>query len=422
MMGAVTDGLGNRADGRPAHTLSWANIEPSERRSMNWQYRARSGLGISGALVGAVAAGLLVGVARGQTTPETPPKAPEKAAPGNGAAPTSPAAPAPAAPAQPGNGPAGPGQVPDAKIDIWTEARAVLEKELATVKALSSVRGEAKSDWEHAIEGQPPFRQELSLRYALAKPNKVYMASKDMEAFADGATLTVYAKLLKQYVQAPMPDLRDLREAVERMSGGQFRSIPGEAMLRPGMSLEQTLRGVTSVQRARNGEIMGRTGTWVTGTAVDDRQPGSIAYSFERWYADEDNLVRSVKTDMTGLYQDMVDRTAMEETLTTGTPTKAVRYIHVGMTTNYTRELNPTLGPEVFAFKPGPEDHKVESFVWLMMPGVREQSSRCWNRTPRRRSGRDGLREFDRQGRQNHRGGAGESGGCIVVQGQGGGA
>ena len=258
-------------------------------------------------------------------------------------------------------------------VDIWTEARYVLEKELEIVKALKSVKGTNVSVWEHSVEGQQPMRQEFPMTYAVEKPSKLYMDTKDMRVFCDGQTVTVYSKHLGQYVQRPMPDVWLLRETVEQMSQGQVRNIPCEPMLRAGMSLEQTLKNVVSVERIRTGEYGGHIGTWVDGTALDDRQPGSNPYTFQRWYSDDDHLVHCVKQDWTAMYQDMVDRKAAEDGEGEAVPRKAQKFLKVGWNITQSRELNPKIPGETFAFKPAEGDRKVEQFVFVFHEGIRTQ-------------------------------------------------
>lgn len=260
------------------------------------------------------------------------------------------------------------------RVDIWSESRDILEKELEVVRNLRSIKGEALTLWEHTIEGAQPFKQELPLSYSLEKPDRVFIETKDLRVYADGKTVTVYSKFLKQYVQQPKPDVWMLRETLEKIAGGQIRSIPGEAMLRPGMSLEQTLRGVRSVENARVGDYESRPGIWVSGREADDRQIGSMPYKFERWYSDADRLCHCIKRDMTEMYQDLADRAAAEDSEGEPFPKKASKYLRVGSTVTYKRQLNPTLPADTFAFKPAEGDRRVESFVWSR-PNLKEQMS-----------------------------------------------
>ncbi len=262
---------------------------------------------------------------------------------------------------------------PERKVEIWTEARWILEKELEIVKALKSLKGESVSTWQHEVESQQPIKQDFTTTYAVEKPNKLFIENKDVKAYADGQTLIVYSKWLKQYVQQPMPELWLLRDTLEQLSSGQIRSIPGEPILRPGMSLEQTLRGISSVERLRNGDEGGQAGIWVHGFATDDRQPGSNPYEFDRFYSDEDHLIHVTRQNMTAMYQDMADRIAAEDSEGLAVPKKAARYLAVGTTTTYKRELNPKIAPETFVFKPGPEDRKVDKFIFVIHPGVKDQ-------------------------------------------------
>ncbi len=262
---------------------------------------------------------------------------------------------------------------PERRVEIWTEARWVLEKELEIVKALKSLKGESVSTWQHEVESQQPIKQDFTTTYAVEKPNKLFIENKDVKAYADGQTLTVYSKWLKQYVQQPMPEMWLLRETLEQLSSGQIRNIPGEPILRPGMSLEQTLRGIISVERLRNGDEGGQSGLWVHGAAIDERQPGSNPYEFDRFYSDDDHLIHVVRQNMTAMYQDMADRIAAEDSEGLAVPKKAPRYLKVGTTTTYKRELNPKVAPETFVFKPGPEDRKVDKFVFIIHPGVKDQ-------------------------------------------------
>jgi thiol-disulfide isomerase/thioredoxin len=172
-----------------------------------------------------------------------------------------------------------------------------------------------------------------------------------------------------------MPELYMLRETLEQLSSGQIRTIPGEALLRPGMSLEQALRAgsVNSAETIRAGDFQGRPGTWVSGSAIDERQPGGGDYRVDRWYADDDHLMYCQKTDMTQMYQTMANSIAAEDSEGAATPKKAARYLQVGTTTTYKRELNAKFPPETFVFTPGDGDRKVDQFVWVIHPGVRDQ-------------------------------------------------
>ncbi|MGH7292162.1 MAG: TlpA family protein disulfide reductase, partial [Myxococcota bacterium] len=54
-------------------------------------------------------------------------------------------------------------------------------------------------------------------------------------------------------------------------------------------------------------------------------------------------------------------------------PKKAARYLKVGTNTTYKRELNAKIAPETFVFKPGAEDRKVDKFIFVIHPGVKDQ-------------------------------------------------
>jgi thiol-disulfide isomerase/thioredoxin len=301
-------------------------------------FRAFLGIGAASAALAAP----LAPFSLAQTPPATdPPKKPER-------------------PVQPG------------KVDIWTESRDVLERELEVVRALKSIRGTALTLWEHATDAASPFKQELTLDYALQKPDRLFIETKDLKVFADGKSITVYSKYLKHFVQRPMPEIWLLRDTIEQMSGGQLRSIPGEAILRPGMTVEQTLRGVLSVERASVGDYEGRPGTYVTGLEIDERQPGSIPYKFERWYSDSDRLCHLIKRDMTEMYQDLADRAAAESSDAEGAHQKPAKYLRVGATITYKRELDPALPADTFEFKPAPDDRLVDSFIWSR-PNLKQQ-------------------------------------------------
>ncbi|HMN42181.1 MAG TPA: TlpA disulfide reductase family protein [Phycisphaerales bacterium] len=254
------------------------------------------------------------------------------------------------------------------KVEISVEATDVLTRELEIVRDLTSVKGTVVATWTMDVEGRPPNRVEYATEYAVEKPNKLFIDNKLFRVYADGATVTVANKYTHQYVQRPMPAVWMLRDTIEEMSDRQILGFPGEPILRPGMSLEQTLRGVKTVERVRTGEHDGMVGSWVSGTAIESRQPGSIPFTFERWYSDEDHLPRVIKEDWTAMYQDIADRQAIEDSEGQASPKKAERYLRAGWTKVYTRTLNPTIPPETFVFVPGPKSVKVDKFL-AIYPG-----------------------------------------------------
>jgi thiol-disulfide isomerase/thioredoxin len=256
------------------------------------------------------------------------------------------------------------------KPDVWPESKEILDKELEIVRALKSVKGTVTATWDYNVDGRPPNTQEFTIEYAVEKPDKYFYENKTFRIFVDGKTVTVLSKLagdripFNQYIQRPMPDLWRLRDTIAEMTGQQILGIMGEAVLRPGMSLEQTLRNIKSMGKTRPGEVDGKPGVWITGTAVDERQPQNLPYTFERWYSDADHLPGMEKQDWTVSYQDIADRFSEEENEGQATPKKPQHLTKVGWTRKYVRQLNPTLAPELFVFAPGANDRKVDKFVF----------------------------------------------------------
>jgi thiol-disulfide isomerase/thioredoxin len=256
------------------------------------------------------------------------------------------------------------------KVEIWPESKEVLDKELEVVRALRSLKGSVTATWQYDVDGRPSNQTEFFIEYGVEKPDKYFYESKTFRVFVDGKTVTVLAKLasdrnpFNQYIQRPMPDTWRLRDTLAEMTGQQILGIMGEPVLRPGMSLEQTLRNTRTVERTRAGEYSGKMGVWVNGTAVDERQPQMLPYTFERWYSDDDHLVGIEKQDWTAAYQEIADRQAEEDSEGSATPKKAQQFTHVGWTKKFTRQLNPTFAPEYFIFAPGPKDRKVDKFVF----------------------------------------------------------
>jgi thiol-disulfide isomerase/thioredoxin len=258
------------------------------------------------------------------------------------------------------------------KPEVWQESKEVLDKELEVTRALKSIKGTVTANWEYALEGQPPINSEFLIEYAVERPDKYWYENKYYKIFVDGKTVTVVQRAggntpYSQYVQRPMPDLWRLRETIADMTGQQVLGIMGEPILRSGMSLEQTLRNVKTVERIRAVEMDGKPGVIANGTAVDEKQPGTLPYTFERWFAESDHLTGMLKEDWTAMYQDIEDRAAAENSEGQATPVKPRRFAHVGWTKKYSRQLNPTLAPELFIFAPGPKDRKVDKFVTLYM-------------------------------------------------------
>jgi thiol-disulfide isomerase/thioredoxin len=257
---------------------------------------------------------------------------------------------------------------PKDKIEIWAESKEVLEKELEIVRGLNSIKGTVNATWSMDVEGRPPNRVEYVTEFAIEKPNKLFLDNKLFRVFVDGTTVTVANKFTNQYIQRPMPELWLLRDTIEEMSDKQILGFPGEVILRPGMSLDQTLRGVKTVERVRTGEKDGKMGQWVSGTAINESQPGSIPFTFERWYSDEDHLPRLIKEDWTAMYQDIAEKQAIEESEGQASPKKAERYTNVGWTKTYTRTPNAKIKPDTFTFTPSAKSIKVDKFV-AIYPG-----------------------------------------------------
>ncbi len=255
---------------------------------------------------------------------------------------------------------------------VFVEARFPLEKELDKLREARSIKGTTTAVWEVHIDGKEPSTNTFVTEFALQKPDKLWMKTRDLTVFADGVTLTIRSASLKQYVQRPMPSAWELRTVVEELSGGQIRGIPSEPVLRPGVSIEQSLRNIRTMEQVRFGEHEGRPGIWITGTGEDDRQPSSVPITIERWHADASGLAEFIRQDMTSMYQDLADRKAEEDSDFEGRTVKAAKYRHARFLTTIKRELNPTLPDSTFTFTPEAGEKRVEKFIFLR-PNLKEQ-------------------------------------------------
>ena len=263
---------------------------------------------------------------------------------------------------------------PDA-IDIWTEARPVLERELKVLAEAKSMTGSSLSRWEMQTEGQTPVTNDFPVDFALAKPENLYLNAKDIVVHTNGKVLTVYCKSLKQYITRPAPPIWSMRDTIEELSGGQVRSIPSEALLRPGMKLEQSFaKGIRTLEKTRDGDFDGRAGTWVTGTGFDERQPAAIPFTFERWYAQADGLLYVVKQDWTQMYQEMSTRASAEQNEGEANPKPAPKIISATWNTTFQRVLNADIPADRFVFTPGPDDKAVDRFIFPR-PNLKEQTA-----------------------------------------------
>ncbi len=286
--------------------------------------------------------------------------------------PTTTQSPAPAAPQTPAP-PSGP--------IIFAEAKFALDRELDKIKEASAIKGTTTSVWETHIDGYPPNRVEYVTEYIVQKPDKLFLETKDLKVYANGQTLTVYSKFLKHYVVRQMPAIWDLRQTIEDLTNGQIRSLPNEAVLRPGLTLEQSLRGVRSMETIRDGEWEGKPGFWITGTGVDDRQPAAIPFTLERWYPESTGVCEVIRQDWTRMYQDLADKKAAEDTEfeppnVDGTKAykRPQKYHHARWLTKLQRDFAPKVAPDAFSFIPGAQDRRVEKFVWSR-PNLKEQVS-----------------------------------------------
>lgn len=255
---------------------------------------------------------------------------------------------------------------------VSPEVRPVLDRELGVVRHASSVQGKTTSVWEMQTEGGPPIRTEFVTEYAVAKPGRLFMDTRDLTVYADGTALTVYCKSLKQYRQRPMPTLDTLRATIEEMTSGQIRNIPGEPLLLPRMPLEETLRGIRSVDAVREGEFNGEKGLWVSGVAFDERNPAGGDFTFERFYAAGDGLVRAINQDWTAMYQSQTEKHHAEQNEGNPNPEPIRNMKHARWTITYQRQVNSEIPAERFTFSPAAEDQRVEEFIFLR-PSLKEQ-------------------------------------------------
>lgn len=288
----------------------------------------------------------------------------------------------PTQPAQPATPPAQekrPAFVPNAniaapaeeKLQIWPEARPALEREHNALRQMKSMTGSVTSTWTYAVEGQPPVNTESVLEFAVKKPDKAMIKSGDLTVYADGSNLVVYSASMKQYVQMPMPALWSLRDTIERATLGQIRTLPGEAILRPGISVEQTLRNVKTIERVREADFDGRPGVWVAGTAVDDRQPSTVPYTFERWFSNQDGLSYAVRQDWTGMYQSMMTRHHGEQA-SSDQRAQPPRVSSAKWMSVIRRRANAEIPDSTFTFSPSAEDRRVSTLVFPR-PNLKEQ-------------------------------------------------
>ncbi|MBY0312908.1 MAG: TlpA family protein disulfide reductase [Phycisphaerales bacterium] len=255
---------------------------------------------------------------------------------------------------------------------VFVEARFPLEKELDKLREAKSIKGTTTALWELHVDGNTPNANTFITEFALQKPDKLWMKTKDLTVWVDGTTLTIRSESLKQYLQRPMPSIWDLRTVLEELSGQQIRGIPSEPVIRPGLTIEQSLRNVRTMEQVKFGEHEGKQGVWITGTGEDDRQPSSVPIIVERWHAESTGLCELIKQDMTSMYQDLADRKAAEDSDFEGRTVKPAKYRHARFTTKVQRELNPALPDSTFAFTPVPGDKKVDKFIFLR-PNLKEQ-------------------------------------------------
>ena len=251
----------------------------------------------------------------------------------------------------------------DSRLEIWPESRPILEREHASLRDMASMQGTITSKWEMLTEGQPAINLSYATDFAVAKPDKLYLKVAAVTAYFDGRTLTIHAPALKQYIQTQAA-VWNLRDLIEELSSGQIRSLPGEPLLRPGMSAEQTLRQVKSVERVRAGDLDNRPGLWVSGSAVDDRQPSAVPYTYERWFSTADGLTYELRQDFTRMYQEMAGRQHAEATEGEATPRPLAQIVSARWATSYTRRVNQPIAPETFAFTPGPDDLRVDRLLF----------------------------------------------------------
>jgi thiol-disulfide isomerase/thioredoxin len=260
---------------------------------------------------------------------------------------------------------------PEQKLEIWPEARPLLEKEHNALRAMKAMTGVITSTWNYLVEGQQAVNTEQTMEFAIKKPDKAMLKSGDLTVFADGTNLVVYSASMKQFVRKPMPPLWSLRDAIEQATLGQIRTLPCEAILRPGINVEQSLRNVKTIERVREADFDGRPGQWVAGTAVDDRQPSTVPYTFERWYSNQDGLSYAVKQDWTAMYQEMATRHNTEQA-SADPNAKPPRVVNAKWMTTIKRRANAEVSDSVFVFEPGKDDRQVDALIFPR-PNLKDQ-------------------------------------------------
>ena len=262
--------------------------------------------------------------------------------------------------------------------ELSSEARGVLEREIEKARAARTTRGRTVAVWEMKTAGYPEIKNEFVTEFAVAKPDKVWVKGKDISVWGDGQTLTVRSESLKQYIQVPFPPLDRLRETIDQLSGGQMKTFPGEAVLRPSPSdypLEETIKNIRAYSEVKKGENDGKAGLWVMGTGFDEKAaPGTPEFPVERFVSDHDGMTALLKQDWTVMYN-AIARKKYEEDKRDDPAAEEPRAIEKARwTTTYQREMNVELGDSTFAFTPAPGDVKVAQFIFKR-PGLVEQMS-----------------------------------------------
>jgi thiol-disulfide isomerase/thioredoxin len=252
----------------------------------------------------------------------------------------------------------------------------VLEREIEIARKASSTSGKTVAVWEMKTAGYPEFKNEFVTEFKVAKPDKLWVKGRDISVWGDGQTLTVRSESLKQYIQVPFPPVDRLRETIDQLSGGQMKTFPGEALLRPDPKdypMEETIKSIRAYREVKPGEYEGKSGVWVIGTGFDEKSAaGTPDYPVERFISDADKMTAVVKQDWTEMYN-AISQKKYEEDKKDDPSAEAPRAIEKAKwTTTHQREMNAEISASAFVFSPAAGDVKVTEFIFKR-PGLTEQ-------------------------------------------------
>lgn len=238
---------------------------------------------------------------------------------------------------------------------IVDDAKSTLEKAAKTYRDLKAYQDVMTMHFVmDSDDAMMADDQEMVVNFANADGNKMYMSMEGIKFVSDGSTFTVLDTQGRQYTQNEVADKIDFDKDAGLFA--MFADVHPVAMLLNGRMEEDAMfpfvSSATSVGKAMHND---KTGMQVEATGLFPIFPVQDPMPMKLWINAESGLVENINFDLTDAMKSM-----MKEM---GDAAAADKVNKVSVTLKFDDiKTNDVVETGLFAFAPGANDKKVESF------------------------------------------------------------